>query len=285
MKKALLSLFLIFTTQLFTVACSKVKTVAVLTEKWDTGQHRTCMYGHEKLYCFKPDEIPSLQPPFTPYTVESHRTELVKDPRTDGGTYETQFARHVPVDFSVWDCYKTGSGSPAVSCEQKHQPTAEETAAFMKAEKEQQEHHHLEESAHKYMSRLSPSNLVQACGEGERSGGALISTRVPDLRDETSIKYPFGEFRFMYLGMYNDVTRQRCSEESPSCTASYMLETAIGSTATPPVKVWNLDLQIKYPEQALEFVKPIPCLLSQVQLLNSQTPVNPPFAASTDHKQ
>src|SRR5580700_11001327 len=61
------------TVLLLTVACSKVKTVTVLAEQWETGQHRTCMYGHEKLYCFKPDEIPSLQPPFTPYTVESHR--------------------------------------------------------------------------------------------------------------------------------------------------------------------------------------------------------------------
>ena len=53
------------TVLLLTVACSKVKTVTVLAEQWETGQHRTCMYGHEKLYCFKPDEIPSLQPAFT----------------------------------------------------------------------------------------------------------------------------------------------------------------------------------------------------------------------------
>jgi hypothetical protein len=282
MKNAVLSL-LLSTTLLFTVACSKVKTVTVLAEQWDTGQHRTCMYGHEKLYCFKPDEIPSLQPPFTPYTVESHRAELVKDPRSDGGTYETQFVRRAPVDFGVWDCYKTGTGSPAVSCELKHQPTAEETAGFMKAEKEQQEHHHLEESAHKYMSQLSPSDLVHACGEGEQSGGALISTKALDFRDQSSIRYPFGEFKFTYLGKYNDATRQRCNEESPSCKASYFLDTAIRTT--PSVKVWNLDMQIKYPEQPLEFVQPIPCMFGQVQLLNSQPPVNQPPTLGSDSKR
>jgi len=55
----------------------------------------------------------------------------------------------------------------------------------MKAEKEQQEAHPLDESAHKYMSQLSPSDLAHACRE--QSGAALISTKAPDFRDKCSI--------------------------------------------------------------------------------------------------
>jgi hypothetical protein len=122
--------------------------------------------------------------------------------------------------------------------------------------------------------------LVHACGAGKQRGGTSISTKALDFRDKSSIKYPFGEFSFLYLGKYNNATRERCNEESPSCTASYILDTAIRNA--PSTKVWNLDMQIKYPEQALEFVQPIPCMFSQVQLLNSQPSLRQSSALGSD---
>ena len=236
----------------FTGGCSKVQTTAVLAEKWDTGQHRTCLYGHSKVFCAKPEEVTAFKPPVTPYKMESHREEIAKDPRSDVGSYETKFTSHTPMDFSTWDCYKTGVGSPAIVCDLTHKPTKEESAAFVTSEKEQEERSRLEQVANNYLMQLNPADVLAACGQGEQSGGQKLPySGVYDLREDTKIKYPFAELQFSYLGM----------QGTPS-KPSYMIQTA---SATPSSKFWNLELQIKYHEQALELVQAIPCLFSQVQ--------------------
>ena len=79
-----------------------------------------------------------------------------------------------------------------------------------------------------------------ACGQGEQSGEQKhpYFGGVSDLREDTKIKYPFAELQFSYLGM----------QGTPS-KPSYMIQTA---SATPSSKFWNLELQIKYHEQAFQ---------------------------------
>jgi hypothetical protein len=243
-----------------TIACSKLQTTVVLAEKWDTGQHRTCLYGHSRLYCAKPEEVITFKPPATPYKMESHREEMVKDNRTDGGSYETKFTSHTPTDFSVWDCYKSGTGSPAIVCDLSHKPTKEESDAFLKSEKEQEERGRLEQVAANYLIQLSPATLVAACGQGKESGGQKTPYSGKfDFRENTSIKYPFAEFRFQYLGMHGTPLEP-----------TYMIDTVSTNSTPVPSKFWNLDLQLKYHEQALEVVQVIPCLFDQVQTRKSR---------------
>ena len=66
------------------VGCSKVQTTTLLAEKWETGQHRTCLYGHKNLYCFQPGQLEGLnsqqKSQFTPYLMELKRKEALKEP-------------------------------------------------------------------------------------------------------------------------------------------------------------------------------------------------------------
>jgi hypothetical protein len=246
---------------LSSVGCSKTQTTTLLTEQWETGQHRSCLFGHKNLYCFPADFLEKLpegkRKQVTPYFMEIKRDELLQDKRSDGGSYETKYVSHTPVDFSAWDCYKTGIGSPAIVCDLTHKPTAEESAAFVKSEREQEERSRLEQVASNYLMQLKPMDLLAACGPGEQSGGQKTAYSGKfDLRSDTDIKYPFAEFRFEYLGIYG-------TPPEPS----YMLDTA---NATAPSKFWDLKLQVKYREQALEVVQAIPCLLNQVQLRNNR---------------
>jgi len=257
---------------LFSVGCSKTQTTPLLAEQWETGQHRSCLYGHRNLYCFPADFLEKLpteqRKQTTPYFMETKREALVRQPNTDGGSYDTKFTSHTPMDFSVWDCCKTGTGSPAIVCDLKHKPTQEESDAFVKSEKEREERRHLEEAASSYLEELQPATLIPACGQGEQSGGQRVpyTGKKYDFRENTHIKYPFGEFKFIYLGKHEkDTPGKSCDTASASCTASYYLGYAEASS-----KVWTLDFQVKYHEAALEVVQNIPCLFSQVQLRNNR---------------
>jgi len=261
------SIFLI----LFLAGCSKVQTTVLLADKWETGQHRTCLYGHQNLYCLEPEEFEGLLPlsksipderRITPYLMESERAKALEHPGTDGGSYETKFTWHTPMDFSLWDCYKTGVGSPAIDCNLKKKPTKQETAVFIKAEKEQMEHTRLAENAYHLISGLTPTNLAEACGQGEQTGGQKMEgSGEYDLRDETFIKYAFAEFRLQYLGMY-DASGHRCAVASASCVPSYVTN-AIHTNANS--KFWNLDSQISNKDAAFDTVQDIPCLANKVK--------------------
>jgi hypothetical protein len=175
MKRTTLTLTL--ATLLFTVACSKVQPTTILTEKWETGQHRQCVYGHQHLYCFQVEELPvpvskskasllavMADRKFTPYFLESKRAEALKSPGTDGGVYDTKFVSHSPMDFSLWNCYKTGVGSPAISCDLAVRPTGKETALFVQVEKKQEELHRLGPAIAAHLRGLTPEDVIAACG-------------------------------------------------------------------------------------------------------------------------
>jgi len=244
------SIFLI----LFLAGCSKVQTTVLLADKWETGQHRTCLYGHKNLYCLEPEEFEGLLPlsksipderRLTPYLMESKRAKALEDPRTDGGSYETKFTWHTPMDFSLWDCYKTGVGSPAIVCNLKQKPTKEETAVFIKAEKEQMEHTRLAEKAWQLVWGLTPTTLTEACGQGKQTGGKKEEgSGIYDLRENTFLKYPFAEFQFRYLG------------------SSYELQTIHTNDDS---KSWDKDSQGINTDGAFRSVQDIPCLANKVK--------------------
>jgi hypothetical protein len=133
----------------------------------------------------------------TPYFVELKRHDALKEPGTDGGVYETKFVSHTPMDFSSWDCYKTGAGSPAIVCDLRQQPTKGESDAFVKAEREQEGQSRLEESASNYLISLDPAELIEARGKGQQT-----ESYVSSVEQSISIKYPFADFKFQFLGMY-----------------------------------------------------------------------------------
>lgn len=247
---------------LFITGCSKTQITTLLAEKWDTGQHRTCLYGHQHLYCFQPDQMEAGQVnlaelaarKLTPYSIELKREEALKESGADGGVYETRFQSHTPMDVSSWDCYKTGSGSPAMVCDLKQQPTKAESESFVKAESEQKEQYHLEETAANYFTVLEPEELIAACGKGHQVG-----TYASSVDRSMWMQYPFGDFKFQYLGMYlKDVKpATTCNEPSNSCEARFYLENVVGPG------FWDSSLQLKYHDKALDVVQKIPCLLER----------------------
>jgi len=208
---------------LFSVGCSKTQTTTLLAEQWETGQHRSCLFGHKNLYCFPADFLEKLpeeqRKQATPYFMEMKRETLLEDKRSDGGSYETRFISHTPMDFSTWDCYKTGTGSPAIVCDLKHKPTKEESAAFVKSEKEQEDAvvaektrkadlHRLGPSATAYLHSLTPEDVVAACGSVRevrnveqlfkvaKSEGASYGL-YPRNKSLTFIRYPFADFNWV----------------------------------------------------------------------------------------
>lgn len=208
---------------LFSVGCSRTQTTTLLAEQWETGQHRSCLYGHKNLYCFPADFLEKLpleqRKQATPYLMETKREKILEDKRSDGASYETKFISHTPMDFSTWDCYKTGKGSPAIVCDLKHKPTKEELAVFVKTEKEQEdavvaekarqaELHRLGPSADVYLRSLTPEDVVAACGSVKevhsveqmfkvaKSEGASYGL-YPRNTSVTFIQYPFARFNWV----------------------------------------------------------------------------------------
>jgi hypothetical protein len=212
----------------FSTGCSQTQTATLLSDRWETGQHRSCLYGHRNLYCFPANFLDKLDQEqrikTTPYFLETQRDKLTKENGSDGGSYEIKFVSHAPMDFSEWDCYKTGNGSPAIVCELVHKPSREELTEFVRTEREQEDRRHLEEAASNFLMQLSPSGLITACGRAKQAGGQKppYSGKF-DLRGDTNITYPFAEFRFEYLGIH---------ENGPA----YMLR-SVYTTSTSP-KFW-----------------------------------------------
>lgn len=196
--------------------------------------------------------------------METKRKELLEDRRSDGGSYETKFTSHTPIDFSVWDCYKTGAGSPAIACDLRQKPTKDEVSEFVKTEKEQEERNRLEQVASNYLIELEHNILVEACGQGTQSQSGS------DFDSHLTVEYPFAEFKFRYLGMYDQSKpdRPRCRGVSDSCVLRYSFEHV--SAKSPKPNFWDIELQVKYHNAALDVVQDIPCLLEKVRLRSSQ---------------
>jgi len=173
--------------------CSTRKTVRVLVAKWNdvsfgvwdnfswrVGQHLECWYADENIYCIpattqafggdtfdkfvdKEKRPISRQAVLTALSVsivhflERHRQFVERHPNIgEAETYTTKFSSS-PSDYSLWDCYKTGVGNPALSCKLTAEPDGAQRKVMQPAI-----------DAAKYerevLLNLSPESLIRVCG-------------------------------------------------------------------------------------------------------------------------
>lgn len=162
------------------IGCSKTQSTSVIAFKWNTGQHENCVYAHQNIYCMTPDPatkgVSWRQISKIPYRAEEERSELAKDPTAESGTFDVKYSG-TPLDFSLWDCFKTGIGSPAIQCDLKRKPSQAEIAQATEDEQKQKEHDALALKAHYFLEELTKENLIQLCGAGKTSSG-LISEKI-----------------------------------------------------------------------------------------------------------
>ena len=142
--------------------CSQTKTVSVLGLKWEIGQHQDCVYKAGNLYCIpansttivglsqrgwkdksgkpvemKRSELLFIQSVTLTHRVEANRAEALREKDAETGTYDTKFSTD-PLDYSIWDCLKTGVASPGISCALARKPSGDKDLKFI-ADKEQEE--------------------------------------------------------------------------------------------------------------------------------------------------
>jgi len=65
--------------------------------------------------------------------LERNREEVEQQWSAGSGTYETSFSTRPP-DYSLWDCYRTGSGQPAIACQLTKKPDRAEREWITKKE-------------------------------------------------------------------------------------------------------------------------------------------------------
>lgn len=141
---------------LLCAGCSKTKPVRIMSASWAVGKHQDCIYAQQGLYC-----LPTSMKMFRQYNLEGfydkdkkklpktdgifilgvdivhymerNRAEAEKDPSGETGTFETSFSGRAS-EYSVWDCYKTGSGSPAIACQLTKDPDSKARDSIAKKE-------------------------------------------------------------------------------------------------------------------------------------------------------
>ncbi len=199
--------------------CSRTKTVNVLSLKWNIGQHMDCFYAGQNIYC-----LPSSLKTFSGvplegigrdkkpisrtagllyysvaivHMMERNRSELEKDPHGESGTYSTKFSGS-PSDYSLWDCYKTGAGDPAIACQfiekpdgSKNSLTGDLTVREWVAK--QAEAARFETDV---LLSLLPEGLKQACGAPQETTNDSISSTLsyPSTRPGVLVKLRFDTY-------------------------------------------------------------------------------------------
>src|ERR1039458_5553918 len=154
------------------LGCSKTIWVNILCEsKMNVGQQMSCFYANDNLYCgspvVKPEDIERLKimdkAVFAVRSEESHRSELEK--QGESGTYSSRFATN-PVDYSVWNCNKTGTSDPAVTCRLLKNPDPKRVEQELELAR-------FEDSI---VRPLTEKTLVNACGNPRTTKTDSIST-------------------------------------------------------------------------------------------------------------
>jgi hypothetical protein len=172
--------------------CGKTATISVMAQPWGTGQHQDCIYAHDNIYCIMPtaNEVMGRRLDRAVYVKDKKpvpRTEVlfgmgfelvrnmeklrpkIKDGEADTGTYETRFSAS-PVDYSLWDCNKTGSASPAISCKLTKKPEGK-SLEFIEKKKAQA-------AADDFLRALTKEELARRCGAPVNSTQDSISYSV-----------------------------------------------------------------------------------------------------------
>lgn len=196
-------------TLIFCVGCSHTKTVNVLSQSWGIGQHQDCLYVRQSLYCLpnslkqfdiyfldgnvdkdkKPvprtDVLFHLSVDIVHY-MERNRPQLEQDPTS--GTYEVAFSAS-PSDYAVWDCYKTGSGRPAIDCRLTNEADRAERERIAKREKMARMDDILRD--------LVPETLTKNCASPQQTSNDNISLSLtyPSTRPSVSLKLKFDTYK------------------------------------------------------------------------------------------
>lgn len=175
---------------LLLAGCSQTKTVSVLGTRWEAGQHQDCIYKAEGLYCIpasmrldagmpreelqdkdgKPvprSEMLFLRSVDLTQMLDKHRSEAQQDKYAETGTYDAKFSAK-PVEYSVWDCLKTGAGSPAISCTLTRKPSGDKDDKFIAQQEE-------DAKLNDTLSSLSQDQLQAKCGKPAETTSDVIS--------------------------------------------------------------------------------------------------------------
>jgi hypothetical protein len=176
--------------------------VKVLSENFGVGQHQDCLYARRTLYCLphsvenfdsffglgntvtdrkplsKTDALPKIAVDVVHY-MERKRSKLEEDPSS--GTYEVKFSSG-PSNYAVWDCYKTGGGSPEMDC----RLTSEADRNVAKREEMAK--------MDDVLLDLLPETLAKKCGSPQKTSrpdNISISLVYPSVRPDVSVEFRF----------------------------------------------------------------------------------------------
>lgn len=127
-----------------------------MSGKWEAGQHQDCIFRADRLYCI-PAGVDAMGIHFQAKTkdgkpisrhmmlfsnsveiihiFERKRSEAWNDSNDDAGTYAAKFSER-PTKYSIWDCLKTGGGSPGISCALSVKPSEKAMPFFTRKEGE-----------------------------------------------------------------------------------------------------------------------------------------------------
>ena len=157
------------------IGCATVRPVQVLTDskhEWSVGQHDSCAF-HKSLICYNSAEINKPNH----VDVETLDYILKNDGDKDGvatALYDVKFSSKLE-EYSIWDCIKTGSASPALECKLAQKPDKEDIARQLK-EHEAKRRLWLERAqATHLLAGVTQETLVQKCGQPVLSKADSIS--------------------------------------------------------------------------------------------------------------
>lgn len=192
------------------MGCGKTKTVNVVTDfKIDVGRQMSCIYSSGNLYCYSKLLTPEETKKWVAHggmvtaiqTLEKERSDNVTT--GESGAYSSKFSKS-PVDYSLWNCSKTGNVDPAIRCELQIAPDPTVVAKTLDAVK-------FEESV---LLPITQESLISACGKPRKTQESDISKwfyypsthsgTLIRLEFDTYIKRPSG--RLAYLDSVNEKT-------------------------------------------------------------------------------
>ena len=177
-----------------------------MSSSWNLGQHFDCLYDKQNIYCFPPSmkrldryslegwKDKSGKPiarttilfgfgPDIVHYLERHRDKIEEDKSAENGTYETHFSTRPP-DYSLWDCYRTGIGQPAIECKLAEKPDRNDRESIRRKE----------ESAKidDILVTLHPEDVIKRCGPPQQqSSDGSPTLFYPSARPGISIKLWF----------------------------------------------------------------------------------------------
>lgn len=140
--------------------CDKARVVSVQgAAKMNVGEHVSCIYSGEKLYCM--DQLVSKQEVDKRHMMDrvvfAVRAQVNHDAdnssSAEGESYSIKFTTDT-IDYSLWDCSKTGSSNPAIRCTLQQNPDPKRVTASLDAAK-------FEESV---VTPLTQDHLIALCG-------------------------------------------------------------------------------------------------------------------------